>query len=42
MKKRILFIVNPISGTTSKTNITEKIDAWLDHDLYDHDLKETR
>ncbi len=42
MKKRILFIVNPISGTTSKTNVAEKIDAWLDHDLYDHNLKETR
>ncbi len=42
MKKKILFIINPISGTTSKANIPEKIDAWLDHELYAPEIRETK
>ncbi len=34
-KKRITFIVNPISGTQNKRNITKKIRTYIDRDIYD-------
>ncbi len=42
MKKKILFIINPVSGATNKSNVPEKIDAWLDHDLYVPQILETQ
>jgi YegS/Rv2252/BmrU family lipid kinase len=35
LKKKILFIVNPISGGKSKTFIPNLIDRYLDHQQYD-------
>lgn len=35
MKQRILYIVNPISGTQRKQGIVEQIEALTDHDRYD-------
>jgi diacylglycerol kinase (ATP) len=42
MKKRILFIINPMSGVASKAGIPEAIDAYLDHDLYEYSIMETK
>lgn len=42
MKKRILFIINPISGAASKAHIPEEIEACIDHDLYDYSIVETQ
>ncbi len=42
MKKKILFIINPISGTTNKSNVPEKINDWLDHDLYAPEICESQ
>ena len=36
MKKKLVFIMNPISGTTSKEGIPELIDSTLNKDLFDH------
>jgi YegS/Rv2252/BmrU family lipid kinase len=41
MKKRILFILNPISGTTSKAGIPTLIEKTLDNDLFDCEIKFT-
>lgn len=41
LKKRILFILNPISGTVKKASIPEKIDQFLDHSLYNADIRYT-
>jgi len=38
VKKRIRFIVNPISGTKSKSNFDREIDQELDKTLFDHSL----
>ncbi|MEE9437852.1 MAG: diacylglycerol kinase family protein [Saprospiraceae bacterium] len=38
MKQSINFIVNPFSGTTSKSNIAQLIDQNLDLDKYDYDI----
>lgn len=38
MKKKVAFIMNPISGTTSKTRIPHLIEATLDQDLYDYKI----
>ena len=40
-KKRILFILNPISGTVKKAEIPAKIDQFLDHDLFESSLRYT-
>ncbi len=40
-KKRILFIINPISGTTKKAGIADKIAAYLDHDRFEDTLRYT-
>ena len=41
MKKEVLFIINPISGTRHKQSIPEEIEQWLDHTLFDHEIKFT-
>lgn len=38
MKKKILFIVNPISGTSNKKNIVQQIDKYLDKEKFDHNI----
>ena len=40
-KKKIVFILNPISGTHSKKEIPELIERTLDHELYDPELRLT-
>ena len=35
-KKRVTFLVNPISGTHSKQEVPELIEATLDRELFDH------
>ena len=40
-KKRITFIVNPISGTHGKDEIPHLIDELLDYDLYEHEVRMT-
>jgi YegS/Rv2252/BmrU family lipid kinase len=40
-KKRIIFIMNPISGTISKAGIPEIIKHTLDHDKFDYEIKYT-
>lgn len=42
MKKKILFIINPISGTTSKRVIPEFITHNINHDLFDIDIQMTQ
>ncbi len=37
-KKKITFIINPISGTHSKEEIPQIIDEVLNHELFDHEL----
>lgn len=34
-------IINPISGTRHKQSIPEEIERWLDHTLFDHEIKFT-
>lgn len=38
MRKKIRFIINPISGITDKQNIPNLIDEHLDHDMFDYDI----
>jgi len=40
-KKKIVFILNPISGTTSKEEIPELIDSILDHEQFDYEIRKT-
>ena len=40
-KKKIVFILNPISGTHSKKEIPELIERTLDHELFDSELRLT-
>ena len=40
-KMKITFIVNPISGTSSKEHIPELIDEMLDHERFDHEVRQT-
>ena len=40
-KKRITFILNPISGTHSKKEIPALIEETLDAELYDHEIRFT-
>lgn len=42
MKKKILYIVNPISGTQRKHNITKLALEKTDHEIYDVEIKETQ
>ena len=41
MKKKIVFIMNPISGTISKAGIPNLIDSTLDKELFDYEIKMT-
>ncbi len=41
MKKQILFIMNPISGTTSKSGVPNLIDKYLDKERFDYEIKST-
>ena len=38
MKKTITFILNPISGTTSKARVPELIERTIDKDLFDYNI----
>ncbi len=40
--KRILFIINPISGTRRKQAIPAEIEQHLDHTQYEHEIKFTK
>ena len=40
-KKKIVFILNPISGTHSKKEIPDLIDRLLDHEQFDYELRLT-
>ena len=40
-KKRIIFIINPISGTQKKDDFPELIDQMLDHSKFDIELRFT-
>lgn len=41
MKQQIVFIVNPISGTTSKAGIPTLIDKYLDKEKYEYTIRKT-
>lgn len=41
MKKKAVFILNPISGTSNKTGIPQLIDTVLDKEKFDYELRET-
>ncbi len=41
MKKKIVFIMNPISGTGSKDAIPSLIDSTLDKELFDYEIRMT-
>lgn len=38
MKKKITFILNPVSGTISKAGVPELIDNTIDKDIYDYEI----
>ncbi len=40
-KKRIIFIINPISGTHDKSELPTLIDNTLDHDRFNHEIRFT-
>ena len=40
-KKKIVFILNPISGTHSKKEIPEMIERTLDHEQFDAEIRLT-
>jgi len=40
-KKRIRFIINPISGIGKKNQLPDLIDTYLDHDKYDYEIRLT-
>lgn len=40
-KKRIVFIMNPISGTVSKAGIPELIEKHLDHNKFEYEIQAT-
>ncbi len=42
MKKKLLYIINPVSGTNHKKDISEKINQYTDHNLFDFELIETQ
>ena len=41
MKKRILFIINPISGTKSKGSVTASIEKFINKDIFDYEIRLT-
>lgn len=42
MKKRIRFIINPISGGVKKAKVPQMIEEHLDHTLFDYDIAITQ
>ena len=40
-KKRIIFIVNPVSGTSGKNFVLKLIEDYLDKSLYEHEVMKT-
>lgn len=40
--KRIIFVVNPISGTSGKNMVLKLVEANLDKDKYDYDIVKTK
>lgn len=42
MKKRIRFIINPISGGVKKARVPQMIEEHLDHNLFDYDIAITQ
>ncbi len=40
-KKKIVFVVNPISGTSGKRFVIKLIEECLDKDMYDYEIAET-
>lgn len=41
MKKKILFVINPISGTVSKAGVPDAIEKYIDKDLFDYRIANT-
>lgn len=41
MKKRALFIINPISGTSDKERVPDAIAKYFDQDKFDYEIRET-
>ena len=41
MKKKVLFIVNPVSGTTGKGSITHDIESLIDKEAFDYAIVQT-
>ena len=41
MKKKILTIVNPISGTKSKSDAHSLLETYLNKDLFDYEIRYT-
>jgi YegS/Rv2252/BmrU family lipid kinase len=41
MKQKIVFIMNPISGTTNKAGIPEMIDSTIDKNKFDYEIRMT-
>lgn len=39
MKQRILFLVNPVSGGISKKNFPAEVEASLDHNIFDDEIR---
>jgi YegS/Rv2252/BmrU family lipid kinase len=37
-KKKIIFIMNPISGTVNKAGIPSLIDKYINHDIFDYEI----
>ena len=42
MKKKIRFIINPISGGVKKAKVPQMIEEHLDHSLFDYDIAITQ
>src|SRR6218665_888146 len=42
MKKRIRFIINPISGGVKKAKVPQMIETYLDHSKYEYDIAITQ
>lgn len=42
MKKKAVFIINPISGTSDKVGMPKLIEETIDHDLFDYEIAVTK
>jgi len=41
-KKKIIFIMNPISGTVNKSGMPSLIDKYINHDIFDYEISLTK